>query len=470
MNKYKKLYFIGIKGVAMTALAILAKEQGLIVTGSDIEETFITDEILNKNNIFWRKGFKPNNLPKDADLVIVTGAHGGMTNPETQEALRLGKKTLMHGQALGLFMEGHRQICVAGSHGKTTTSALLAFLFEQIGYQPSFAIGCAKINPLGNPGRFGSSEYFIAEADEYATCPLTDLTPRFLWQDPDLLVVTNIEYDHPDIYPSLDEIKAAFISLLKKMKKKSKVIICLDNKNTAELLPYCQNPLTYGQSSKADYIFHPLGYSNGRQSLRLFHKERDLGVFQISLVGEHNCSNAVASIIIALEENIEIEKIRDLLPLFLGTKRRFEKKVEIGGVKAYDDYAHHPTEIKSTLKAAKNLVQGKVICLFQPHTLSRTTALFNDFISSFSAADRLIISKVYKSNRESNDKDNVSLKFYKEILLKHPSAIYAENIEDAALQAVNLSSPGDLLLTMGAGDIYKAHEIIKNSLHHKYDK
>ncbi|MBI3342632.1 UDP-N-acetylmuramate:L-alanyl-gamma-D-glutamyl-meso-diaminopimelate ligase, partial [Candidatus Gottesmanbacteria bacterium] len=219
MNKLqqsKRIYFVGIKGVAMAALAIWAKESGKLVAGSDVGEEFPTDEELKKAEIPVHEGFDEAHLAAfKPDLVIYTGAHGGRDNLQVQEAIKRGVASVPHGKALGMVMEGKRQISVAGSHGKTTTSAMIATILTEAKLDPSYAIGCGSIKGLGAAGHAGKGEWFVAEADEYVTDPGHDRTPRFLWQKPEVLVVTNIDYDHPDVYQDLSAVQQAFVALQK---------------------------------------------------------------------------------------------------------------------------------------------------------------------------------------------------------------------------------------------------------------
>ncbi len=222
------------------------------MTGSDISEEFITDSVLKRFGIDWKIGFSKNNIIGKPDLVVVTGAHGGMTNPEAIAAKLMGLNVVMHGQALGMFMDGYKQICVAGCHGKTTTSALIATLLTKAGLSPTFAVGCADIPILKTPAKIGKGKFFIAEADEYVTCPITDKTSRFLWQKPNVLVITNIEYDHPDVFRNIIEVKNAFEKLIDKIQIDGILIVGIDNNNVRDILfHHNKKYLSYGESPRA---------------------------------------------------------------------------------------------------------------------------------------------------------------------------------------------------------------------------
>lgn len=469
INNIKHIHFIGIKGVAMAALAILSKRAGIKVSGSDIEEEFVTDKVLKRFGISWKNSFSENNLEGNPDLVIVTGAHGGMTNPEAIAAQKKGLNVLMHGKALGKIMDGYFQISVAGCHGKTTTSAITAYLFSMSGLSPSFAIGCADIPSLKTPGLLGKGKYFIAEADEYMTCPETDKTPRFLWQKPSILVITNIEYDHPDAFKNINEVKKAFLKLISRMPNNGTIICCVDNENVISLLKSVDKKvITYGFSSKSDWIVSNVRFNNGKTRFNLNYKGQNKGNIEISIPGEHNSLNATASLIVALEVGLKLEDIKKYFPLFSGTKRRFEFITEKKGIKLYDDYAHHPTEITASLKAARKIFpNNRIICIFQPHTFSRTRSLFNEFATSFKDADIIIITGIYSSSREEHNK-NISGKILaNEIIKTNPSTVYIEGEKEIGNYLKNNSLSGDIIFTMGAGDIFRWHKTIIDSISKK---
>lgn len=465
MHKYKHIHFIGIKGVAMTSLAVLAKQMGSKITGSDIAEEFVTDEILKRNNIKWTVGFSEKNIAGKPDLVIVTGAHGGMTNPEAVSASLKGLKVVTQGQALGMFMDGYEQISVSGTHGKTTTSALLSFIFEKAGLSPSFAVGCADIPILATCARAGKGQYFIAEADEYITDPQTDKTPRFLWQNPKTLIITNIEYDHPDVYPDIEEIKLAFVKLIQKLPPDGLMVACIDDNNVKEIIKYAPRVITYGKGIFADWKILRIYNNAGKTNFWLEYKGREMGHFQISLPGEHNVQNAAAVIIVSLEAGIDIEKIRNFLPLFTGTKRRFEKIGEVSNILLYDDYAHHPTEIKATLKALKSWYPEKrIIAVFQPHTYSRTKGLFKEFGLCFVDADIILIADIYSSAREVEKYGVTSATLVEEICQHHPNCYYTKGENEILQYLEHNIQENDIIITLGAGDIYKIHPQIKNKI------
>lgn len=464
-------YLVGIKGVAMTALAIYLQEKGIQVRGSDTMDSFPTDAVLASAGITIDTSFSPDLITKDFSEVVVTGAHGGMTNPQAQKALELGIPTFMHGRYLGESMEEYTSISVAGCHGKTTTSSLIAFLLMRAGVDPSYAVGTAAITGLPNPGHFGKGTYFVAEADEYVTCPVTDKTPRFLWQHPAFLVLTNIDYDHPDVYPSMDAVMEAYRKLTGNVVKGGKIIASIDDPYVKKLIRKIRVPvITYGFDAAADYAIRTWSITGEKSTMQVAHKGSDIGTFTLSIPGAHNLSNALAAIIVAHETGISWDTIRQHLVRFTGTKRRFEKIADIGAVTLYDDYAHHPKEIQATLSAARARFTGRrLIVVFQPHTYSRTKKLLAAFAGSFTDADRAIIADIYPSAREKRDPT-----FSSSMLVDHPNAsgkLISGGDKDHIITLLgDIVRAGDVLLTMGAGDIVSWHKDIMKMLKNVHNK
>ncbi len=468
----KSAYLIGIKGVAMTALATYLQQKGYQVSGSDLEEVFHTDAVLKEQGIQVKTGFHTVNVDRQAEFVVVTGAHGGMTNPEAKEAQKLGLPILMHGKFLGSLLDDKFGISVAGCHGKTTTSAMIASLLVNAGLQPSYAIGAAQINDLGYAGHYGRGKYFIAEADEYMTCPVTDRTPRFLWQRPKLLVVTNIDYDHPDAFNNIEEIKSAFIRFANSLSDDSQIIICQDDRNAASIIPYLKNKVcTYGFSPQSDYRIEKIYFGDGLSSMRVSFQKTDLGEFIIHIPGRHNLLNSLAASVAANLIGLSWVDIKENLKKFRGTKRRFEKIIDTGHVLLYDDYAHHPSEIKTTLESFKNWFPGRrLIVIFQPHTYSRTKALLSDFAGSFKDADMVIFTDIYPSAREKLDK-TISSKILMIEANKYKlnANYYAGKIKILSFLRDNLRS-GDLIVMMGAGDIFSWQKDFINMIKNRNSK
>jgi len=464
MSKVKSMHFVGIKGVGMTPLAIIAKEAGIKVTGSDIAEEFITDEGLKEAGIKVFDSFKSEHVAS-VDLVIASGAHGGRDNIEVKTALSKGIKILMQGEAVGAFMDGSvlgkkfEGISVSGAHGKTTTTAMIATILKEAGLDPTYVIGTGNIPSLGSSGHFGKGKYFVAEADEYITDPKHDNTIKFLWQRPLIAVFTNIEFDHPDVYSSIDDMREAFVKFANNFSSTGVLIANGDDEQVLKVLKeYKRRAITFGLSSKNDFYIERISISGDRTFFWVNGRGMNFGEFSVSVAGEHNAVNALASIIVSYELGIDMEKIKKAIAKYSGSKRRAEYigKLPSGGL-AFDDYAHHPTEIKKTLKAFKKIFPKKrIVCIFQPHTYSRTKSLFEEFKTSFIDANTVIIANIYASLREEADPTVSSELLAQEVGKSHRDVIFLPTLDNVVEY---LSKKGydsnTVVITMGAGDVYK---------------
>jgi UDP-N-acetylmuramate--alanine ligase len=470
--KKLKIHFVGIKGVGMTPLALIAKEAGFIVSGSDVANEFITDAALREAEIVPLIGFSEENI-KDYDLVVITGAHGGYDNPEVVAAKNKDIKIITQAEAVGLFMEGgifgrkFIGISIAGTHGKTTTSAMIATLLKETKLDPSYVIGTGDVKSLGAPGHLGKGKYFVAEADEYATEPKYDKKAKFLWQSPKLAVITNIEFDHPDIYNSLEEIENAYLSFAQQLGKGSVLITCGDDPQVRSLIKNLSAAqkaniriISYGFNKDNNYILDNVRVSGDHMFFNVSSYGTILGDFMLNTVGDHNGLNALAGLVTGLELGLSIEKIKKGLIAFAGSKRRLELVGELTtGAIMYDDYAHHPTEIKKTCKAIRAQFPKKNIAvIFQPHTFSRTKMLFNEFLRAFEDADIVILTDIYASLRE-KDEPSISSEILKNHMKNHHKQVfYLPALTDVVKYLNEKKYRSDtVLVTMGAGDIYKIH-------------
>ncbi len=465
ISKVKHIHFTGIKGIAMTALAVYAKERGYTVTGCDTKEEFPSDEVLASVGIKPLPGFSPDHVDgkNRPDVVIYTGAHSGRNNPEVVRAKESGIPVLAHGQALGLFMNSSRQISVAGSHGKSTTTAMIATILHRAGSDPSYAIGSGMVKGLGLPGHFGKGLWFVAEADEYVTDPEGDLTPRFLWQNPEILVLTNIDFDHPDVYGSIEDVKVAFQKLVNKLPHNGELVVNADDAQVREMLaPFDTATTTVGTSSKAGIMISGIHFTEERTYFSLENQDVVLGEFMLGVPGKHNVHNAALAAIATHAAGVDWKNIRVGLSDFGGAKRRFEKIAVWGTTIFYDDYAHHPAEIIATLSSARAWYpKRRIIGIFQPHTYSRTKALMNDFAGAFSDADIAITTDIYPSAREHNSLGITGVTLAQLLATRHIRAHYARTKNDVSSYLRSIIRDGDVVVFMGAGDIYQwGREII----------
>lgn len=471
MNKIKKIHFVGIKGVGMTPLAIIAKEAGIKVSGSDVKEKFITDEELEEVGITPFEGFDPENI-NDQDLVIATAAHGGSSNIEVLEAEKKNIPILNQGQALGKFQSGEilgkdqLGISVAGSHGKTTTTAILSTILVESGQDPSFVVGTGKIPSLGTSGHFGRGRYFIVEADEYFADVVTDRKPKFLYQNPKLILITNIDFDHPDVFPSFSDLEKAYLDFVNKLPYDGTLIACGDgNKNREFLGKYKGQKITYGFSSDNDYVLDRVNFDSEKMFFWVKSNDIVLSQFSTQVFGEHNAKNCLGAIVTSLELGLSLEQIKKGISAFKGTKRRAEfiGKLSFGGL-LYDDYAHHPEEVKETILAfKKSFSKSMLVVIFQPHMYSRTKKLINEFISSFEKADEVVITKIFPSFREKVDNNFSSKQIVVELNKNTKKATYFEDKNDVVKYISSQKYPENtIVITMGAGDIYKIGENLLN--------
>ncbi|MBN1263327.1 MAG: UDP-N-acetylmuramate--L-alanine ligase [Candidatus Pacebacteria bacterium] len=461
LEKVNEIHFTGIKGVGMTALACCAQDLGMRITGSDVNEIFVTNEVLKRRRIRWQSGFSPENIKKP-DLLIATGAHGGLANPEVKTALKKGIRAVTHAEGLAMFAGDQETISVCGVGGKTTTSAMIATVLNNLGLNPSYAIGVAGINPLGDPGKKGKGKYFVAEADEYAVDPGRDNRPRFCFQKPKVVVVTNIEHDHPDIYQNLTQTKKTFRRFFKKIPPDGLLVACIDNKNIANLLSSAKikAPIqTYGFSPQADWRITRLAFAPGKSFFNLSYRGIEFREIVLSVPGRFNVLNATAAFAVACFCGGSSRLIIKGLAEFGGTRRRFEMIGESGGVKLYDDYAHHPIEIEATLAAAREWFQDKkLVVIFQPHTFTRTQVLMEGFARSFSQADEVIVTDIYASAREKSISGVTSGNLARNISRYKKRTFYCSTKEAACSHLRKNLSGGEIVFTLGAGDIFLWHQ------------
>lgn len=463
LKKIKSIHFTGIKGVGMTALALCAQDLGKKVTGSDLADIFPTDKILKKRAIKVKIGFDPKHLSPNCDLVIFTGAHQGEKNPEVVAAISQNIPVLSHAQALALFAQDKPILAVAGVGGKTTTSAMLAVVLNSAGFHPAFAVGVGNIPGLNTPGQFHrSSRFFIAEADEYVTDPISNLTPRFHYLKPFLAIITNLEYDHPDVYPDLKAVFDSFTTFVKDIPKNGAIVVNFDNPRCRNWISTLTRPvLTYGFSPQADWQILSTHIADQKQFIKLKYKNMEWPDLILNVPGEFNALNAVATVAACHHLGVSQPRIYAGLRKFQGTRRRFELIGQIKKVSLYDDYAHHPIEIKALLKAARAwLPHRRLIVIFQSHTYSRTKALLTQFSQSFNQADIVLINDIFASARE---KDNLGLtgkSFTQSIKAFHSQVFYCPD-KTASLNYLKANIlKGDVIFTVGAGDNWLWHKDI----------
>jgi len=467
LSDIKTVHFTGIKGVGMTALACVAKDFDMQVTGSDSAEEFVTDEILKRKGIPINEGFSPELIVQSKPgLVIYTAANNGALNPEVIKAKEIGIPTFSQGEALGMFQKTKKGISVAGVGGKTTTTALLATIFEKASQNPSYLVGAGSVPSLEFPGKYAKEgDVFIAEADEYVCSP-QELRPKFYYQDPQVILIPNLAFDHPDVYKNEEETLAVFSSFVNRLPKDGLLVICIDSplsQKFVQTITTTGTVITYGESSEAFWRIE--NYSSNTKTLKAVSKEGEQLSLSLTLPGKFNAKNALGAVLAARYFGISQEQTQEGALLFKGLKRRFEHLKTLGSVIFYDDYAHHPEEIRATLATVRREFGGKkVVAVFQPHTFSRTKALLAEFSKSFSDADEVVITEIFPSAREQFDNSINGAMLCKEVAKYHRNVFFSGGRETTIEYLLQQKFHDSVVISMGAGDVYKwMDEVVKNN-------
>lgn len=438
------IHFIGIGGISMSGLAHIAMQRGYKVTGSDREASDITQE-LEKSGAKIFIGHNGDNV-KGADLVVHTAAVKA-DNPEMQAAQKSGIRLIDRAEFLGALMPGYKNaVGVSGTHGKTTTTSMLAHALIYAEKDPTISVG-GKLDLIGGNIKIGGKDYFVTEACEY--------TNSFLKFFPTIALITNIEEDHLDFFSGIEEIRESFRKFAYLTKGKGQVVALGSDENIRIALKDADelDIITYGIGKDYDYHTEDIVYNAGYPSFDVYKGDKKLCSVKLNVPGEHNVLNTLATIAVCDLLGIDQNTAARGIETFKGTHRRFEKKgfTEKGAI-VLDDYAHHPTEIKATLKAAKAFEHGKIYCIFQPHTYSRTRTLWNEFTDAFFDADELILTHIYAA-REKFDGVTKPEDLAEDIRKKGVDAKYIDNFEDIAKYIRENAENGDIVFTMGAGDV-----------------
>lgn len=449
--KKSKVHFVGIGGAGMSGLARIAIALGIETSGSDAKDS----QILKDLEHLGVKTFVGHNASHiQSNTVLIVSSAITKDNPELIEANRLGLVILSRAQTLAIFMEGKRSVAVAGTHGKTTTTSMLTVALQSLSLDPSFAIG-GTINRGGTNAHLGSGEFFIAEADES--------DGSFLAYKPQGAIITNIELDHVDNFPNIESVLRLFEEFVNSIQSQGFLVIGTDGEYSRELLSRISRKdlkiITYGKDS-ADLIYSHLALKPTGAISRIAHKGKILGEIEISVPGEHNISNALAVIGVGIATNQPLLELIAGLKSFTGARRRFEIKGISNGITVIDDYGHHPTEIAVTLKAARNFVgSGRLIVIFQPHRYSRTAAFVKEFAEALSIADQTYLLEIYSAGE--NPIPGVTSKSIADLL---PNSIYNPSMIEVVAQAARSAKPGDLIMTLGAGDVSALAPVILETL------
>jgi len=452
--KLQHLHFVGIGGIGMSGIAEVLLNLGYEISGSDLKLS-PTTERLAALGARITEGHAPANVT-GAKAVVVSSAVDAK-NPEVQEARRLKIPVIPRGELLAELMRLKYGIAVAGSHGKTTTTSMIASVLSVAGLDPTVVVGGKVAAMGGSNARVGHSDFLVVESDES--------DGSFLKLSPILAIVTNIDHEHLDHYPSIVEIRAAFVEFVQKVPFYGAAILCLDDENVQEVLPALNRRIvTYGQSPQAslNVVEADCGAFESHFSVRT--RERDLGQFHLRVPGIHNVLNATAAIAVGLELEVGVEKIREAIAAFSGVDRRFQKRGTARGVTVIDDYGHHPTEIRATLAAAHLCNFDRIHAVFQPHRYSRTQHLMDEFAKSFHQADVVYILDIYAASEEPIEGITGTVLAQRMRDFGQRSVEFTGSIERTAEAGVANVREKDAVLTLGAGNVWQVGEQVLEKL------
>lgn len=439
-----QIHFVGIGGMGMSGIAQVLINRGYRVSGSDIQENEITKHLASIGATI-SYGHSAENL-QDAEVVVTSTAIKGY-NPEVEAAHARRIPVIPRAEMLGELMRMKTGITVAGSHGKTTTTTMIAHVLTKAGLDPTAIIG-GRVNSFGLANaRHGTSEYLVAEADES--------DGSFLRLDPTLAVVTNMDAEHLDHYGNFENVKKAFIDFINRVPFYGQAALCIDDPDVLSILPEVKKRfVTYGTIAQADFRARNIRYDGLGCTFIAWHHARELGEIHIPLPGTHNVLNALAVLAICSSLDIPFETVVKAFSDFEGIQRRFTLRAEIGGVTIIDDFGHHPTEVKATLQGARAGYAGqRVIAAFQPHRYTRTKDQFHEFARSFYDADKVVICDVFSAGEAPIEGAN-SEELVKAIRNNdHEDVVYVPKREDVAGAIADVVRPGDIVITLGAGDI-----------------
>lgn len=453
LSQFKHIHCIGIGGIGLSAIAEIFLARGYQVSGSDIKQSDLTQKLMASGATIYYQ-HEASNI-QGVDLVIYSAAVS-QDNPELRAAIEQGIVIASRAEVLGALMSDYEtSIAISGTHGKTTTTSMISLILEHAKKDPTILVG-GNLSEFNGNVKIGQSDFFVTEACEYMD--------SFLSLSPKVEIILNIDSDHLDYFKDIDHIVNSFHRFSKLVPKNGLVIAYDANPFVKSILDDLTcNLITFGFNDQCSYHAENIKFNSfGMPSYDLYKKEQLLGSLQLSVPGEHNIANSLAAAACCHSLGVSIENIILTLEEYTGTQRRFDViGITKSNIKIVDDYAHHPTEIKATLKAAQNIPHNHLWCLFQPHTYTRTLALFEEFADAFHDADKIVMAEIYAA-REKNIYKISSKELVAEIKRVHPNkeVYYISEFDEIANFVINNAQENDLVLTMGAGDIYKVAELI----------
>ncbi|MGA7159829.1 MAG: UDP-N-acetylmuramate--L-alanine ligase [Bacteroidota bacterium] len=449
-SSIKKIHFVGIGGIGMSGIAEILIDQGFKVSGSDRALSEVTERLQSLGAKIY-EGHKAENIAADVDTLVYSSAVG-MENPELVEANRRKIPTVRRAEMLAEVMRLKYGIGIAGTHGKTTTTSMVSLVLLEGGFDPTVIVG-GKLSGLGGTNaRLGKGDFIVVEADEFDR--------SFLSITPTIAVLTTLETDHLDCYRDLEDIKGAFIQFANKVPFYGFIVLCLDEPALQDIMPQINKKklLTYGLTPQADIQAIDIQHKENVSTFTVVRGAEDLGKIMLQIPGKHNIQNALAAIAVGLQLGVPFSKVKAGIEKFTGVYRRWEKKGEVNGIAVYDDYAHHPTECRATLSGAKAGWRRRVVCVFQPHLYSRTRDFYEEFGKAFLLADVLVLTDVYPAREEPIQGVTGELIANAAKQFGHKDVHYIQDKKLLPEYLKKSTRPGDIVITMGAGDIWKYGE------------
>lgn len=454
LQKKHRVHFVGIGGIGMSGIAEVLLTLGYSVSGSDLHESELTER-LRKLGAQMFIGHQEENLAANPSVVVISTAVK-YSNPEVLEARRRQIPVIPRAEMLAELMRVKYGIAVAGSHGKTTTTSLVAAVLSAAGLDPTMVIG-GRVRMLGTNAKMGEGEILVAEADES--------DGSFLLLSPTIAVVTNIDREHMDFYQTMERLSESFLDFINHIPFYGLAVLCVDNAHVQALLPKVRKRFTtYGLSSDADFSAQDLKLNDSGVELSVLHRAKPIGKLRLQLLGRHSATNALAAVAVAHELEIPFSHTAEALEAFTGIHRRCEIKGEAKRVMIIDDYGHHPAEIRATIGAIRESWKRPLTVIFQPHRYSRTRDLFDDFLAAFEGADRLILTEIYAAGEDPLPGVSSEVLYQ---AIKRRGHLDVEFVADKTLIPKQLAATlqaGDVALTLGAGDIYKVGEALLEEL------
>jgi UDP-N-acetylmuramate--alanine ligase len=450
----KKLHFVGIGGIGMSGIAELLINQGFKITGSDINDSKVIQNLKDKGAEIF-KGHHTNNIT-DADVLVYSSAVNE-DNPEIIAAHKKNIPIIRRAEMLGeLIALKETSIGVAGTHGKTSTSSMAGAMLSKAKLDPTLVVG-GLVRNINTNSLLGEGDIIVVEADEFDR--------SFLSLQPTIGIITNIELEHTDCYEDLDDLQNAFTQFANASPFYGAVIIGNQSPAAAEIIPNIKRPVvTFGLSKESDFYASDIIHNKSETTFTVYHKDKNLGVIHLKVPGEHNVLNALASVALGIEMNIPFHDIAAGLESYRGVRRRFDIKGEANGIMVVDDYAHHPTEVRVTLKSAKNGWNRRIIGVFQPHLYSRTRAFYQEFAIALMETDILVVTDVFPAREEPIEGVNGKMvaDFAKDS--GHKNVFYIESLENLEKKLDNICQSNDMIITIGAGNIWRYAESYMNHL------